>query len=614
MRAALLLAAALLGDGAAQLPRAVTDLGRIDPPFAEPIQASVPVRNAGASDAAIDRAVPHCAGCTRIASAPRLIPAGGAGEVRLLLEPGRSRGRLRFGATLLSGGAPWCTAEVTMLVPGIDAGAPGAIDLGNVAPGAAIERAIPVRIVAAPGAACSAVARGDAARAWFEFGGAAGVPLGHGLEERRGRAVVAIEVPPEAPDGAIERAVDIELSEGGRVVDRSRVMARATITRPSAAEPAALFVTASADGGEREFEVLLPACGARVEAEGARILGVVVDGAGSRVRLLPDVAVGEWARGLRRGVIRLRCGAAAHDVPWLGCDLDPADPPPTPAELREVIAFKRDIVRASTSAYLEDTLVAAELLRGPPPGAPPGSGVRIRRWVHRSHDGCFRTTAIRPDGAQGVDVTVSDGRMEARCGRDGAVTVREEAGAAGHALRAEWEAVAGMLGSVARGTARDGLEDLAEAIDREPAGAVQVAWDAPEEAGRALLRVTLGGGSPMRVWLDPGHGLAVVRRAQSVDDGSVVDRVAWTADSFFATPCGIELPGRVRSIQERGPAVAEHHGAPRRTVHEQAMRCLAFRIDPPAGEADRSPERWSEQVRQQALAMWDEGLPRQENP
>jgi hypothetical protein len=313
-------------------------------------------------------------------------------------------------------------------------------------------------------------------------------------------------------------------------------------------------------------------------------------------------------------VVRLRCGAAVHEIPWLGCDLDPADAPPTPAALREVIAFKRDLIRASTTAYLEDTFVAAELLRGTPAGAPPASGVRIRRWVLRSHDGCSRATAIRPDGFTGADVTVSDGRIEARVGRDGAVAVREEAGAAGHALRAEWEAVAGMLGSVARGTARDGLEDLAEAIDREPAGAVQVAWDAPDEGARALLRVTLGGGSPMRVWLDPGHGLAVVRRAQSVDDGSVVDRVAWTADSFFATPCGIELPGRVRSIQERGPAAAEHHGAPRRTVHEQAMRCLAFRIDPPAGEVDRSPERWSEQVRQQALAMWDEGCPRQEHP
>ena len=32
------------------------------------------------------------------------------------------------------------------------------------------------------------------------------------------------------------------------------------------------------------------------------------------------------------------------------------------AVLREVIAFKRDLIRASTTAYLEDTFVAAELL------------------------------------------------------------------------------------------------------------------------------------------------------------------------------------------------------------------------------------------------------------
>ena len=612
MSAAWLLAAATVG-AAADLPRAAVDLGRVDPPFAEPIQVSVPVRNAGPAEAAIDRAVPHCAGCTRVAAVPRSIPAGGTGEVRLLLEPGRSRGRLRFGATLLGGGGPWCTAEVTMLVPGIDAGAPGAIDLGTVAPGAALERAVPVRVVAAPGSACSAVARGAGAWARFEGDGAAGVPLGHGLEERRGRVVVALDVPPGAPDGAVEASVDVELLEGGRVLDRSRVEVRASVARPSSAVPPALFVAPAPDGSVREFEVRLPTCGAQVRAEGALVLGVAADAAGTRVRLLPDAA-GAPARGVRRGVVRLRCGAAVHEIPWLGCDLDPADAPPTPAALREVIAFKRDLIRASTTAYLEDTFVAAELLRGTPAGAPPASGVRIRRWVLRAHDGCFRATAIRPDGFTGADVTVSDGRIEARVGRDGAVAVREEAGAAGHALRAEWEAVAGMLGSVARGTARDGLEDLAEAIDREPAGAVQVAWDAPDEGGRALVRVTLGGGSPMRVWLDPGHGLAVVRRAQSVDDGSVVDRVAWTADSFFATPCGIELPGRVRSIQERGPAAAEHHGAPRRTVHEQAMRCLAFRIDPPAGEVDRSPERWSEQVRQQALAMWDEGCPRQEHP
>lgn len=615
MIAALPLAAALAVGGAAELPRAATDLGRVDPPFAGPIQASVLVRNAGAAEAAIDRAVPHCAGCTRVASAPRSIPAGATGEVRLLLEPGRSRGRLRFGATLLSGGAPWCTAEVTVLVPGIDVGAPVAIDLGTVAPGTAIERAIPVRIVAVPGAACSATARGGAARAWFEGDGTAGIPLGHGIEERRGRVVVAMDVAPEARDGPVEAAVEVELLEGGRAVDRAQVAVRASVARPSSAVPAALFVTRPAEGGAREFEILLPSCGARVEADGARILGVASDGAGTRVRLLPDVAAATPARGVRRGVIRLRCGAAAHDIPWLGCDLDPAAGPPTPATLREVMAFKRDIVRASTSAYFEDTFVAAELLREPPPGALRGSGVRIRRWVHRSHDGCFRSTAIRPDGAQGADVTVSDGRTEVRIGPDGMVSSRDEAGAAGHALRAEWEAVAGMLGSVARGTARDGLEDLAEAIDRELPGDVQVAWDRPVMGGRALLRVTLGGGSPMRLWLDPVHGLAVVRREQSVDDGTLRDRVTWTADSFFRTACGIELPGRVRTVQARGSsAAAELPGTTPRIVHEQAMRCLAFRIDSPAGEVERSPERSVEQVRQQALATWDEGRPRQEHP
>lgn len=155
-----------------------------------------------------------------------------------------------------------------------------------------------------------------------------------------------------------------------------------------------------------------------------------------------------------------------------------------------------------------------------------------------------------------------------------------------------------MLGSVARGTARDGLEDLAEAIDRELPGDVQVAWDRPVMGGRALLRVTLGGGSPMRLWLDPVHGLAVVRREQSVDDGALRDRVTWTADSFFRTACGIEFPGRVRTVQARGSsAAAELPGTTPRIVHEQSMRCLAFRIDAPAGEVDRSPERWSEQVR-----------------
>ena len=612
---ALLLAAALLGGGAAELPRAAADLGRVDPPFTEPFRASVVVRNTGASAVVIDRAVPHCAGCTRIAAVPGSIPPGGTGEVRLHVEPGRSRGRLRFGATLLSGGTPWCTAEVTMLVPGIDTGGPGAIDLGTVAPGAAIERAIPVRIVASPGAACAAVARGSAARAWFEGDGTPGVPLGHGLEERRGRVVVAFAVPPDARDGVVEASVDVESLEDGRSLDRSRIEIRAWVGRPSSAAPAALFVTRAADGGVPEFEVLLPSRGAAAVAEGATILGVTDDGAGTRLRLRPDLAAAVPVRGVRRGVIRLRCGVAAHDVPWLGFDLDARDGPPTPAILREVIAFKRDLIRASTSAYVEETFVAAELLRAPLPGAPPGSGVRIRRWVHRSHDGCFRTTAIRPDGAQGADITVTDGRTEARSGLDGATAVREQAGAAGHALRAEWEAVAGMLGSVARGTARDGLEDLAEAIDREPDGGVEVAWDRTSEDGRALLRVTLGSGSPLRVWLDPGLGLAVVRREQSVDDGTVVDRVAWTADGFFRTACGIELPGLVRTIQQRGrSAVAELCGTPRRIVHDQTLRCLAFRIDPPSGEVDRSPERLAEQVRHQALASWDEGRPRQERP
>ena len=117
----------------------------------------------------------------------------------------------------------------------------------------------------------------------------------------------------------------------------------------------------------------------------------------------------------------------------------------------------------------------------------------------------------------------------------------------------------------------------------------------------------------MRLWLDPVHGLAVVRREQSVDDGTLRDCVTWTVDSFFRTACGIELPGRVRTVQERGPsASAERPGTTVRTVHEQSMRCLAFRIDAPAGDVDRSPERSAEQVRQQALAVWDEGRPRQE--
>ena len=600
-------------SGAVDLPRSVVDLGRVDPPFAEPVHASVPVRNGGDAVVAVERAVPHCAGCTRVAAVPPSIAPGATEEVRLLVEPGRSRGRLRFGATLLASGVPWAVAEVTMLVPGIDAGAAGPIELGGVGPGSALERAIPVRIVAPAGAECDVLAEGSGLRAWLEPESAAPVPIGHGLEERRTRLRLTLEAAQDAPDGPVDAAIELRLRDRDRALDRARLELRAEISRPSSAEPSALFVAAMPDGRARAMDVLLPACGGGApSAEGAFVMSSETIGTSTRARIRPDAACVASVGAVRQGTVVLRCGGIEHRIPWLGFDLRPDGAPPSAAELARIIAFKRDSIRASTSAYFEETAIAAELLRSPSNAPVPPEGVRIRRWVHRSHDGCVRTTALRREGSADVDVTVSDGRSEARCVGDAEAIVRPDAGG-GHALRAEWEAVAGMLGSVARGTARDGLEDLAEALRREPAGDVEIDWDTEATPGRPLLRVGIGRASPLRLWLDPAHGLAVVLREQTVDDGVTRDGVRWEASGFLEAASGIELPRAFRSVQTRVPSPSRAApGTPQRTVLEQTMRCLAFRIDSPLGDSDRAPERAIGRVRMQALSAWDDGPPRRD--
>jgi hypothetical protein len=250
---------------AASLPRFVADVGRIDPPFDVPIRAEVEVRNASGAAVELERGIPHCAGCTRVTGVPVTVPAGGTARIGIVFEPGDSRGRLRFGCTLLSGGVPWAVADAEATACGIDLRGPGTVEFGAVESGSASERSFRVRTVGPPGARLQAAAGGSAHAAVAADG--APTALADGTLVRHWLVTARIGCAPGADE--VRERIDLRLAAGERTIESRPVVVRAEPWQPSSAAPGALFL-GCVDGLDAcERHVLLPRGAGALSAEGA---------------------------------------------------------------------------------------------------------------------------------------------------------------------------------------------------------------------------------------------------------------------------------------------------------------------------------------------------------
>jgi hypothetical protein len=77
------------------------------------------------------------------------------------------------------------------------------------------------------------------------------------------------------------------------------------------------------------------------------------------------------------------------------------------------------------------------------------------------------------------------------------------------------------------------------------------------------------------IWLDPGLGLAVVRRASRGSAGGVQDTNICQAEDFFATDVGIMMPRTCIIQQFRLPLAADPSSEPR-LVYEEVLRCVEY--------------------------------------
>lgn len=589
------------------LPRFVQSLGRLDPPFPAPVRAEVEVRNGTGRAVRIERAVPHCSGCTRITGVPLELAAGGSARVGVVFEPGRSRGALRFGCTLLADGAPWATADAEVLVPGIDLGGSESVDFGSVERGAVTERAFAVRTVAPPGAALECVVRSGSVAAVAAADGPARAEAG-GLESTRWLVAVRLACGPgDAPDAAAGE-LELRLLDRGCVLESRPVTVRAQPWSPATARPAALFLGNVAGMRSVERTVAIPAGPGETSATGAELdAGSPSAGWIQCVLRIPvePTAPGAWR--LLRGSVEIRRGGERWSVPWLGFALGPAGGAlPDARALAEVFAFRRDSILASTTAFRERTWIAGELVRPVDPAAPRGD-IAIDRLVHRSHDGTVRCTAVRRllAGGHVDDAVATDGRSEARRSDGGAAEVRACTDHLAHRDPAEWEALGGMVGCASRGTARSPGTDLAAELAGMDAGAVAVSWDRDAVPGVATVRVDLRGGAFDSVWLDPARGLAPVLREASWRDSAIEERNRWSAHGFFGTAGGSEFPAVVRVVQRRRPN--RPPASPRTawsTVFEQTLLCLEHSVDEPAAMPALPADRLLDVARERAERSW----------
>ena len=575
------LAALLL---ATSVPRFVTEVGRIDPPFAAPILAEVEVRNASTAPVEVGRGIPHCAGCTRITGVPLTVPAGGSARIGIVFEPGESRGRLRFGCTLLSDGIPWALADAEATACGIDLRGPGTVEIGAVEVGTTAERSFRVRTVGPPEALLEAAADGLAHASVAADG--APVPVAEGILSRNWLVTARIACAPGI-DEVRERLV-LALATEERKIESRTVVVRAEAWRPSSAMPGALFLGCvdGLDACDRELRI--PRGDGTVSADGARVASVEHAAGRTRIALripLDRTPPGEWC--VVRGTVVLRRGAERWSVPWLGFRTGAGAgcirALPSAGHLVEVFAFKRDAIRASATAFRDRTHVGPELLRTPD-ASPAGGALEVDRLVRREHDGSMRVTVVdrAVPGGRSVGGAATDGGREARRTHGGPIEVQDATDHGAHADAAEWEGVAGFVGSEARGTARSPTGDLAAELARLPPGAVHVSWDRAALPGAELVRVELDGGSADALWLDPSLGLAPVLREAVGRGPAGVDRNRWHGDHFFRTPEGIDFPAVVRIFQRRSAdPVPPDSRAGWRTVFDRTLLCTSYEVRAP---------------------------------
>jgi hypothetical protein len=605
---------------AASLPRFVADVGRIDPPFDVPIRAEVEVRNASGAAVELERGIPHCAGCTRVTGVPVTVPAGGTARIGIVFEPGDSRGRLRFGCTLLSGGVPWAVADAEATACGIDLRGPGTVEFGAVESGSASERSFRVRTVGPPGARLQAAAGGSAHAAVAADG--APTALADGTLVRHWLVTARIGCAPGADE--VRERIDLRLAAGERTIESRPVVVRAEPWQPSSAAPGALFL-GCVDGLDAcERHVLLPRGAGALSAEGAEA-AAAGPGPGpgpgrERVALripLPESPPGEWR--LLRGTIALRRGPERWSVPWIGFRAaaagDGGRPLPSARDVAEVFAFKRDAIRASTTVFRDRMSVGPELLRAAD-ASPVDGELRVDRLVRREHDGSMRVTVVdrAVPGGRSVGGAATDGTREARRTHGGPVEVRVATDHLAHADPAEWEGLAGFVGSEARGTARAPTGDLAAELARLSADAVRVSWDRAAIPGAELVRIDLEGASADSVWLDPDRGLAPVLREAVARGPAGVDRNRWHGDHFFRTPEGIDLPSVVRIFQRRSANPERADGRIHwRTLFDRTLTCVSYVVQEPSPggpvPVDRVLVRAGEDVARDRRRFVEGGIP-----
>ncbi len=294
-----------------------------------------------------------------------------------------------------------------------------------------------------------------------------------------------------------------------------------------------------------------------------------------------------------QALMRAEASQARSVLAWLGAVRESADPRDVPriADIRAAVAFKRGCFHRTDSVMRESTWVAGELVRSTDPaiqGHPWSQDRVLRRLV----DGPIRFTASCSVGASSdsLDAVATDGAVEAAVSGQSEPMVGRAHDYGAHRHPAEWEAVAGMLGDTSRGTAQGDFHDLADALAGHGPGAVTASWDRDAGAGPGLLRLEVGLGSPMTVWLDPSRGLAPVRRTQVIADARFIDRIEWAAEDFSMLPSGIELPGRCMFVQHRRDSAAPP-GGPERVVYRRDMRKLRFDCGPESREGELSAER-----------------------
>lgn len=245
-------------------------------------------------------------------------------------------------------------------------------------------------------------------------------------------------------------------------------------------------------------------------------------------------------------------------------------------DLIEILEYKRDLIVESDSAISRTLFVAKELVRT---NVPDAQLKDVRAWslTRRVHAGNLRITARATLTGQpptdSVHAVVSDGVEEVISTQSGKFDRHAQLNYSAHEKTAEWESLAAMLGSRKQGTAPSEFDDLASMLRNE--NTVFVSRDETTMEGHPLWRLDFGFGQSQSIWLDPGLGLAVVRRASRGSAGGVQDTNICQAEDFFATDVGIMMPRTCIIQQFRHPLAADPSSEPR-LVYEEVLRCVEY--------------------------------------